>query len=272
MRIIGVDFSGAKSDSNTWIAQGVLDERGLTLQSCNPISRARLTETLANLTSLAIVALDFPFSVPLSFAKYWAADSTRMPDLWDAASDIALEKFIEARDAFVAEHGEPKRICDSYYPESFSCLHKTNPNMVPMTFYGMRMLGELWKAGCAVPPLEPSDAQRPVLLEVMPGAALRAFNLPFKGYKGGRNALELRRQILDGLPKCSSVPIVNLDEFREYCFANDDCLDAVVAALAASLWATDPKMFRVPDEAAGDELNVALLEGWLYAPVFAGFL
>ena len=121
----------------------------------------------------------------------------------------------------------------------------------------------------AVPPLEPSDAQRPVLLEVMPGAALRAFGLPFKGYKGGRNALELRRQILDGLPNCSPVPIVNLDEFREYCFANDDCLDAVVAAVAASLWATDTKMFRVPDEAAGDELNVALLEGWLYAPVFA---
>ncbi len=37
--------------------------------------------------------------------------------------------------------------------------------MVPMTFYGMRMLASLWSAGRAVPPLEPRQAEKAVLLE-----------------------------------------------------------------------------------------------------------
>ena len=181
------------------------------------------------------------------------------------------------RDDFVSRCDEPKRLCDLRFPESYSCLHKANPNMVPMTFHGMRLLWPLWQAGCVIPPLESPEKSpeksenqsKMLLLEAMPGAALKAMHLPYKGYKKGANAQALRLRILDGLAERSGVELNNLAEFRERCAASDDCLDAVVAAVVASLWARDPSLFWRPslDPPDGPE-SVSLLEGWLYAPVF----
>jgi predicted RNase H-like nuclease len=102
----------------------------------------------------------------------------------------------------------------------------------------------------------------------MPGAALKALGLPYKGYKNGARKLQLRREILDGLAVRSSVPIENLEEFREKCLASHDCLDAVVAAVIAALWARNPAVFRHPLKGADGQLDpTTLIEGWLYAPV-----
>ena len=153
--------------------------------------------------------------------------------------------------------------------------------MVPMTFRGMQMLHGLWQQGCQVPPLPDNHKNGPVLLESMPGAALRAFGLPFKGYKKGRSAAELRSEILGGLATKSGIEIANLADFRDACMENDDSLDSVVAAVSACLWANDSTQFRVPKSGPGEatkrggtpspnenELETARLEGWLYAPVF----
>jgi len=204
-----------------------------------------------------------------------------MPELWQAAAAMEFQDFMLLRDRFVAQHGEPLRRGDLYFPECYSCLHKTNPNMVPMTFRGMQMLDALWRAGCRVPPLPSQGPAGPLLLESMPGAALRAFGLPFKGYKKGQRAAALRRQILDGLVARSGVNIANLAHFDDDCIGNDDCLDSVVAAVAACLWSKDQALFRLPQDGPGDathrggtpdsqdnELAAARLEGWLYAPVF----
>ena len=135
------------------------------------------------------------------------------------------------------------------------------------------MLARLWPAGCDVPPLPSQHAGKAVLLEVMPGAVLRALGLPFKGYKNGKRRLELRRTILDGLPHLSPVRLPNLQEFREACMASHDCLDSVVAALAAALWSIDPGLFRLPSADGDPEDSLSLpdsilrLEGWLYAPI-----
>ena len=102
------------------------------------------------------------------------------------------------------------------------------------------------------------------LLELMPGALLKAVGLPCRNYKGGRRALELRTRICGGLAAQSGVPLPNLDAVRMGCRANDDCLDAVVAAVGTAMWAQDCRQFRHP--AAGKELATAQLEGWLYAP------
>jgi hypothetical protein len=128
-----------------------------------------------------------------------------MPDLWATASQMDLGQFLALRHQFVARHGEPKRLADAHFPECYSCLHLANPNMVPMTFRGMQMLHQLWQAGCAVPPLPAPHGTPTVLLEAMPGAALKAFGLPYKGYKKGARALELRQTILDRLAAGSSV-------------------------------------------------------------------
>ena len=279
--VVGVDYSGAKTDQNTWVTQGTLNGGVLTLISCKRTPRAELATLLAALPNTAVAALDFPFSVPTSFATQWRPKASTMPELWDAAAAINLSDFMVLRDNFVAEHGEPYRRGDFYFPECYSCLHKANPNMVPMTFRGMQMLHDLWQKGCQVPPLPDNGRNGLVLLESMPGAALRAFGLPFKGYKKGRSAVELRGEILNGLAMKSGIEIANLADFRDECISNDDCLDSVVAAVAACLWANDQTLFRVPQSGPGDatkrggtpgpdenELQRARLEGWLYAPVF----
>ena len=272
MEIAGVDFSGAKTDDRTWVTAGALAGQVLTLSDCRPVGRDELSQLLLAMPAGSVAALDFPFAVPENFARFWLPSAATMPDLWAQASSMDLTQFLELRDEYVADRGEPKRLCDLRFPECYSCLHKANPNMVPMTFYGMRMLGPLWQAGCSVPPLEDtnagnsSQAGKAVLLEAMPGAALKAMKLPHKGYKNGSNALRLRQEILGGLERSSGLKIRNLSRFRMLCQGNHDALDSVVAAVIASLWARDPSVFWRPDVVGPD--GVALLEGWLYAPVF----
>ena len=279
--VLGVDYSGAKADKNTWITRGIFTENILTLESCQATPRAELAVLLESLPGTAVAALDFPFSIPKQFVEEWFTAAKTMPDLWRAASAMKYSEFLALRDRFVIKNGEPFRRGDYYFPECYSCLHKANPNMVPMTFRGMQMLHNLWQVGCRVPPLPDEDRTGPVLLESMPGAVLRAFRLPFKGYKKGRSAPELRAQILDGLANNSKITISNLRDFTDKCLENDDCLDSVVASVAACLWARDKTQFRLPKSGPGDatmrggdpgpdenELTTARLEGWLYAPVF----
>ena len=273
MEILGVDFSGAAPDNNTWVAAGTLADGGLELRECFPAGRDRVAQMLIDLPSGSVAALDFPFSVPLLFADYWRPGAQDMTQLWTAAAAMEPAEFMKLRDDFVSQHGEPKRVIDRSHTEAYSCLHKVNPNMVPMTFRGMQMLARLWPAGCDVPPLPAQNAGKAVLLEVMPGAVLRSLGLPYKGYKNGVRSLELRRTILDNLPNVCPVGLPNLQEFREICMSSHDCLDAVVAALAASLWSIDPSLFGLPnvDGDGQDPLSlpgsVLRLEGWLYAPI-----
>ena len=287
MQILGVDFSGAQTDRNTWLARGSLRDEILSLNSCRSVSRAELTDELAKCAGPTVAALDFPFSVPREFARFWQPEEApifeTMPDLWAAAAGMDWNDFSALRDAFVARYGELKRSCDP--PESYSCLHRVNPNMVPMTFRGMQMLHRLWAGNTANPMSAPPlpdrsrpDRSRPnrsrpdlgpdtVLLEVMPGALLRRMGLPFKGYKNGARAPALRRQILEDLPQKATPVIVSLAEMRELCLAHHDGLDAVVAAIAAALWAIDPSRFPAPPTKGHPDYDPAvLLEGWLYAP------
>ena len=183
------------------------------------------------------------------------------------------EDFLDLRDSFVAEQGEPKRACDP--PESYSCLHMVNPIMLPMTFRGMQMLDRLWRGETGnpvtVPPLPERSregANETVLLEVMPGAVLRRLGLPYKGYKGGKRARERRELIVDELPG-RAVPVrFDFGGLKQTVLESHDALDSVVAAVAAALWAVDQGRFPQPpneDEPGFDP--TVLLEGWLYAPV-----
>ncbi len=278
MRILGVDYSGARGDRNTWLSRGVLEGGQLVLESCGPISRQELTEELGSQESPqgipTVAALDFPFSVPREFAAFWHPEATTMPQLWSAAAAMELEQFLEIRDRFVARHGELKRLSDTFYPECYSPLHKVNPNLVPMTFRGMQMLDRLGRGACSIPPLAPPPGTQTqlaqiLLLEAMPGAALRALGLPFKGYKGGARAPQLRQEILDGLADKSGLRLPNLGDVHVQGLASHDGLDSLVAAVVAALWAQDPTRFRRPDAEGSDGFDSrVMLEGWLYAPAF----
>lgn len=266
MHIIGVDFSGAEPETGkTWIAEGSLSDDGLlTLTCCHPITRADLTNKLATLRHPAVVAMDFPFSVPMKFAPRLSGDAQNMVDLWAKVSCTNQEVFNRLRDSFVLEGTKaPPR---KYDPKgSFSPLSITPINMVPMTFWGMRMLNDLYPGPADkpiwVPPLQcPPTKPHITLLEVMPGATLRRLGLPYRGYKGGQNPLKTRDKILRELSQkvISLTPLPHLLTLT--CRANDDALDAVVAAITAALWHTDKSLFCHPPEQDSD----VLLEGWMW--------
>ena len=270
--IIGVDFSGARADKNTWVAQGRLDATGsLTLESARSIRRDDLYHLLADIPAPAVAALDFPFGVPAQFAAFLSPRRlpSDMPDLWEVIASITADEFIRERNRFIIQHGEPKRAGDrKYHPESYSPLHAVNPNMLPMTYQGIRLL-RCWHEEqpyrWQVPPLPlaASDDAAVTLLELMPGALLKSLGLPYKGYKRGRDSIQRRTQILDSLSHKSGVQLPNLETVYTDCLANDDCLDAVVAAVGAAMWAQDYTRFHHPADA---EIPDAQLEGWIYVP------
>ena len=277
--IIGVDFSGHRDDRNTWMASGHLGGGGvLLLDSVQPVRRDDLYDFLSEVTAPAVAALDFPFGVPRAFAEFLSAGARPedMADIWQVVSSLTSAEFVTRRDQFVGQRPdlplsqrEPKRAGDlAHHRESYSPLHTVNPNMLPMTYEGIRML-QRWHVERPdrwhVPPMEPpgSETERVTLLELMPGAQLKSIGLPYKGYKKGRNALERREQILERLAEASGVDLPNLERVRMACRASDDCLDAVVAAVGAAAWAMDPSRFHHPNR---DELADAALEGWIYVP------
>ena len=163
--------------------------------------------------------------------------------------------------------------------------------MIKMTFMGMQMLHSLRQAGCRVPPLDDGECNGATLLEVMPGAALRAFRLPDKGYKGNQNvkAFENRQRIIRELPKSSKVNVINLHDLSDEAMFSDDALDSMVATVAAAKWAMDgsddaftkpSKQNKVADALVKykgsrrispgikhlTEEEAARREGWIYAP------
>ena len=297
--IIGLDFSGAQSETkaNTWIAQGHLDnDGGLWLDSAHPIRRDDLHDLLADVEVPAVVAMDFPFGVPAALTAHLnIAGSAEMPAVWGAVAGMTWGNFENQRNALVNAGlpdqrldccpREPMRAGDAIYhhrPNSYSPLHRVNPDMLPMTYRGICMLHHLHLGNPLrwhIPPMEPRNAamETVTLLELSPREFLRSIALPFEGYKGGQQFLQLRMQILNGLGAASGVPLHYPDTVHFACRANDDCLDAVVAAAGAAMWAQDYTRFHPPwmwvqnrarfRHPTRDEIPDARLEGWIYAPL-----
>ena len=286
--IVGVDFSGRESDTHTWATKALLDteEQSVILLSCKPTPRDELTALLGGLPDDGVAALDFPFSVPVAFSGFLGCRDAEMPALWKAAARMGRQTFINKRDDFVIQNQEYLRAGDLHVPGCYSCLHAANPNMVPMTFHGMEMLNTLWdQTNCQVPPLDVPARTGAILLEAMPGAALRAFGLPDKGYKGGQKAFENRQKILKRLPRSSEINVINLPDFRDELMFSDDALDSIVATIVAALWSVDEEQIRFvrpsdeqifepggkrqisPDLTGQTQLEAAKKEGWIYVPV-----
>ena len=303
-KIIGVDFSGAERSNTTWVAKGTLIGNVLELESCRRLGKRRgdahqkLEDELKALPKESVAAMDFPFSVPEEFIEYWCgsdellASPEDMTELWKAAqrlkkSNTELEKwckkFVDSRKNGEL-YPEPKRRGDLYQPASFSPLHRNQPDMVPMTFRGMQMLHRLYNAeesSFRVPPLSGKNHCGPTLLEVMPGSVLISMGLPYQNYKensrskkGEKFHKNFRSYIWDKLTARSGIIIsmkneADLDNLGEKVKNNKggDCLDAVIAAVAASIWSLDKKNFHCPPKKDPPHLSDRILkEGWLYTP------
>ncbi len=298
--IIGVDFSGNEKRNATWVARCCLKGSVLKIESCSHLGNARekahkdLERILKELPSGSVAAMDFPFSVPEEFIEYWGecdeelASPKDMTELWKAASRVKksntklgewCKKFVDARKDKKL-YPEPKRRGDLYQPGSFSPLHRNQPDMVPMTFRGMQMLDRLCNSedsSFCVPPLSEKDHCGSVLLEVMPGSVLISMGLPYQNYKDNPRSMKeeayyrkFRSDIWDNLAARSGITIsakdkTELDKLGEKA-KNDkggDCLDAVVAAVAAAIWSLSKETFHCPPEKGSPAI---LKEGWLYTP------
>ena len=310
--VVGVDFSGAGEDTDvgkTWVTKGRFDGEVLTIYDCDDISRADLEKLLSKLSYGEVAAMDFPFSVPLGFAEIWQSSAVEMPrlmpHLWKAAAEGKFETFQQYVKSLPAgKSSQLLRIGDLAQSNALPCLHLGRPIMINMTFRGMQMLHRLWETGrFNVPPLDSSelDSHLPVLLEVMPGAALNAFGLPSTGYKDGRGSVERqkrqekRKEILEKLTPDPGIQLPDScirleirEQIRGKCIENQggDALDSLVAAIVAAKWANPKSDFLVPTSAVVDTLkrkkshkrqaseqamgrtkiDVAQLEGWIYTP------
>lgn len=286
--VMGVDFSGAETRNATQVTEAVLRGEVLelkpyrTLPRSMPKTHEELKRRIWRLPNNAVVAMDFPFSVPRAFAREVAAKEGKGPvrdmsGLWSVVAEMEYPRFKMLRHSFVKRQGEMLRRGDVNFGGPFSPLHTINPGMLKMTFEGMRMLHGLWEKGCRVPPLPDEGRSGPVLLETMPGVLLRGLGLSAENYKtrnskNGGCPKKFRTQILDGmddrLTATYGLVVCNLSIIKEKCTTNHDVLDSLVAAIGAAVWAMDDSRFLVPRKSIGatEEIDAARVEGWIYAP------
>ncbi len=262
--LIGVDFSGAQPDSATWIAMATVGDDGqLQWQIPFPIRRVDLEQLLLTVDAPAVAALDFPFGVPSDFAitQGFVRWGEGLMDACDRMAGTDQAEFEEVARQYVSASGEPRRVSD--IPPAFSPLHVTNPNMVPMTYHGMSMLGRLLRhtrGRFRIPPLPANNTHGIVtLVELMPGQLLRALGDAGTGYKSGANSLRRRHEILSRLEQWTGAPLP--ERIRLACRANADCLDAVVNLAGAWAWLRNPDGFPGPTPA---QMRFVHVEGWLY--------
>ncbi len=280
--IVGVDFSGGGDDAsigNTWVTKGRFDGKALTIDECRPISRTELKELLRALPKGSVEALDFPFGVAEELFPDLVPGCSTMKDVWDRVSEMRFEDKAsedwESFDTLRAKHPKIKRKFDEkHYPEV--SLSPQDERMRYMTYHGIKMLKELhdkcenrWH----IPPLHCGWVRenRVTLLEVMPGAALKAQDLPHRNYKNskGPNALKnlkKRKCILEKLSDKFDIDLPNFEKYRDLFVFNDNALDSFIAAIVAALWVNETAFHRPEDHQDENVLNTARLEGCIYAP------
>jgi hypothetical protein len=97
---------------------------------------------------------------------------------------------------------------------------------------------------------------------VYPAAALRAWHLPERGYKGGAaEAGRTRTEIFDGLAVgCDSW--LDVSTVRSECINSDHTLDALISALNAVAAVADHT--HRPESI--EDHHCAVLEGWIHVP------
>jgi len=264
----GADFSGDMRDprESTWLAVVELREERLRVHRLDATGRHGLQNYLRDpdptMMNVEAIGLDFPFGLPLDFARKlmggdfpeegWWALAKRMEKLSRPDYLIAVQEF---RD----ETGESKRHTDEA-AEAFSPLHRVNPDLGPMTYHGIRMIAED-RSRYAVKPFE--SAKGRFLLEVYPGGFVKQLSLPATSTQEGQSR-ERRRQILNALGRLGYLPIELDDRLVKHCLNRRDALDAVIAARMAAVAVLTDEVERTPEELAPEDAHRVRHEGWIY--------
>lgn len=280
MLVGGVDFSGAKTTPNdTWLVTGHLGSMGLEVASVKNPGSLALAAELDALPEIRTVGFDFPFSLPVDFMRYLARklEVDEFQEWQELAMKLVFMTY-EQFSAITAEFEATKRFTDKNAGrQAKSPLHQVNPNMVPMTFHGIRLLARLNPSRYAVIPFQSASGSLCTVMEVYPREILWLLGVPDQGYKTkdkktAEKTLAVRREIVDGLlnlrekggAKYQGCPRLNMtNAIKGQIIASDHALDALVACYAAGLYFANPELFPDPLDFDND---CVLTEGWIYAP------
>lgn len=96
------------------------------------------------------------------------------------------------------------------------------------------------------------------ICEVCPAAALKAWSMPYRGYKG-KEAASQREGLVGRM--CERFPELSWNGYQELCARDDNALDAVLAALLAR--EADRGNCESPPARLCD---VVSREGWIWLP------
>ncbi len=186
------------------------------------------------------VAIDAPFGWPIAFVGFLAAHNL------GRAPIAALETVEDRREL-------TRRRTDRHVARTT----RITPLMVSadrIAHVALRNAGLLACLG-----MSDADRSQGPVVEVYPAAALQRWGLPNRGYKGAAGAT-VRAGMVDALVE-RTTGWLDLGPYEATLRADDDALDAVVAALvgrATAIGRTEPPP---PEDAAA-----ASFEGWIQLP------
>jgi hypothetical protein len=264
----GVDFSGDMRDPRdaTWLSIVELRDDRLRVHRLDATGRHGLQTYLrdpdSTMANVEAIGLDFPFGLPIDFARKLMGGDFPEEGWWALAKrleKLSRPDYLTAVQEFRDETGESKRHTDEA-AQAHSPLHRVNPDLGPMTYHGIRMIAED-RSRYAVKPFE--SAQGKLLLEVYPGGYVKQLTLPPRPTPDGEGR-ERRRHILNALGRLDYLPIELDDRVVKHCLSRRDALDAVIAARMAAVAVLTGEVERTPEELAPDAANRVRHEGWIY--------
>jgi hypothetical protein len=263
-RFAGADYSGDMRDprDGTWLAVVELEDARLRLRRLEAVGRAGLHSVLrdadAALPGVEAIGLDFPFGLPLGFARRLLGGSFEDGDWWTLArcfERLGRLEYLRALQDYRDAHGEEKRLTDEA-AGAFSPLHRVNPDLAPMTYHGIRMIAEE-RSRFAVRPFE--SAQGRLLLEVYPGGLTRRLDLRRGALQGGRPGA-----ILAALAALPMLPVEVESPLAAACLGKRDALDAVLAARCAAAAVLGGEADLPAARLAPEDVTRVRREGWIY--------
>jgi len=260
----GVDYSGDMRDprDGTWLAVLGLHGDDLWVKRLEATGRSGLESYLRDpdrsLMSAEAIGLDFPFALPVSFAESLLGGKFPEEGWWALVK--RLEKltrpgFLSAVQEFREANGEIKRWTDEA-AHAPSPLNREQRDLSPMSFHGIRMIGED-RSRYAVRPFE--SAQARLLLEVHPEGTLRQL-----GLADARSARELQKASLPKLAGAGHLPVKMEGRFAKLCREQRGALFAVLAARCTAAAVLSGEADKTPEALAPDNAEQVRREGWIY--------
>jgi hypothetical protein len=263
----GVNYGGDMRDPReaTWLAILELRDDRLHVVRLDATGRHGVERCLRDpdtvLMHVEAIGLDFPFSVPVEFAERLLGGAFPAEGWWALARKmgrLSRPDYLIAVQEFREQHGESRRHTDER-ADAFSPLHRVDPDLVPTTFHGIRMIAED-RSRYAVKPFE--SAKGRLLLEVYPAGLVKRLALPAS--TGKANGRMRRQQILDALDQTDYLPVECEERNARSCVERPHALDAVIAAQQAAVAVLSGEVERTPEELAPGAADRVRYEGWIY--------